>query len=106
MLQNFIYILKTMYLGTYKKQIMELFVILFILLLISTFVAVPSVNIFKRLIYATSGAAYTIIICAWYTTFKDSVLSIERYAPLLILYELQVIFLMIKMVKKHRKERY
>lgn len=105
-MQNFIYILKTMYLGTYKKQIMELFIILFIFLLISTFVTVPSVNIFKRLIYATSGAAYLIITLAWYEAFKNSVFSIERNAPILILCELQVVYLMIEMVKKHRKESY
>lgn len=111
-LQNFIYILKTMYLGTYHREIMYLFITFFaffclVNFYIMQFSGFPAFsNICKRIICAASMAAYLIISFAWYDAFKNSVFSIERNAPILMLFELRVICLMIEMVKKHRKESY
>lgn len=62
-------------------------------------------SIFKSFISALVVTVFLICGCAWMEIYNSSPFSLVRNAPILILLEWYVIHIMIKMVKKHRKEK-
>ncbi len=62
-------------------------------------------SIFKSFISALVVTVFLICGCAWMVIYNSSPFSLVRNAPILILLEWYVIHIMIKMVKKHRKEK-
>lgn len=62
-------------------------------------------SIFKSFISALVVIVFLIFGGVWMKIYNSSPFSLVRNAPILILLEWYVIHIMIKMVKKHRKEK-
>ncbi len=62
-------------------------------------------NIFDSFISSLAMSVFFIVGGVWMKIYNSSPFSLVRNAPILILLEWYVIHIMIKMVKKHRKEK-
>lgn len=62
-------------------------------------------SIFKSFISALVVIVFLIFWGAWMEIYKNSPFSLVRNTPMLILFEWYIILIMVKMVKKHRKEK-
>lgn len=69
------------------------------------FKGIGNFNIFDSFISSLAMTVFFIVGGAWMKFYNNSPFSIVRNAPMLILLEWYVIHIMIKMVKKHRKEK-
>lgn len=70
-----------------------------------SFKGIGNFNIFDSFISSLAMPVFFIVGGAWMKFYNNSPFSLVRNAPILILLEWYVIHIMIKMVKKHRKEK-